>query len=380
MGSMATQSVKVRGVASRRQGLALDELLGGRGTVAKMPGRRDSETLETGGARALSPTGPDHDAEQLRLMTRVAWLYHMRGFKQSLIADTLDLSQSRVSRLLDSAVAQGIVHTTVQVPPGLQLELEQALQESYGLESAHVFDVPDPNDERSLLRDLGQMLAVHLREQPLVGDVIGLTSWSRTLRETVRSLDRMSGRSASFVVELLGDVGNPEVQHEAAEVTRQLARITGAEPRFLRVPGVTPSGAVRASLLDHDVHAQETLALHDRLDEALVGIGACTMDLELGAGDSSFAREQFDHARALGAVGEVNLRFIDAEGNAVASDLDDLVIGVTLEQLRRCPRRIAVAGGRSKYDAVRGSLRGGWINSLVTDVRTAQHLVETSSH
>ena len=348
--------------------------------MARTPGRRDSETLGTGGARALSPIGPDHDAEQLRLMTRVAWLYHMRGFKQSLIADTLDLSQSRVSRLLDSAVAQGIVHTTVQVPPGLQLELEQALQESYGLESAHVFDVPDPNDERSLLRDLGQMLAVHLREQPLVGDVIGLTSWSRTLRETVRSLDRMSGRSASFVVELLGDVGNPEVQHEAAEVTRQLARITGAEPRFLRVPGVTPSGAVRASLLDHDVHAQETLALHDRLDEALVGIGACTMDLELGAGDSSFAREQFDHARALGAVGEVNLRFIDAEGNAVASDLDDLVIGVTLEQLRRCPRRIAVAGGRSKYDAVRGSLRGGWINSLVTDVRTAQHLVETSSH
>lgn len=331
-------------------------------------------------ARSLRSAVPDADAEQLRLMTRVAWLYHMRGFKQSLIADTLDLSQSRVSRLLDAAVAQGIVHTTVRVLPGLQLELEQALQEGYGLESARVFDVPDPSDERSLLRDLGQMLAVYLREQPLDGDVIGFTSWSRTLRETVRSLDRTTGRSASFVVELLGDVGTPEVQHEAAEVTRQLARITGAQPRFLRVPGVTPSAAVRASLLDHDVHAQEALALHDKIDEALVGIGACTMDLQLRPGDSSFAREQFDHARALGAVGEVNLRFIDAEGNAVSSDLDDLVIGVTLEQLRRCPRRIAVAGGPSKYDAVRGSLRGGWINSLVTDVRTAEHLLETSSH
>ena len=312
-------------------------------------------------------------------MTRVAWLYHVRGFKQSLIADTLELSQSRVSRLLDSAVAQGIVHTTVRVPPGLQLELEQALQESYGLKSAQVFDVPDPGDEQSLLRDLGQVLAVYLREQPLAGNVIGFSSWSRTLRETVRWLDPAGGRPASFVVELLGDVGTPVVKHEAADVTRQLAHITGAQPRFLRVPGVTASAVVRATLLDHDVHAQETLALHDELDEALVGIGTCTTDLQLAPGDSSFAREQFDRVRALGAVGEVNLRFIDAEGNAIASDLDDVVIGVTLEQLRRCSRRIAVAGGPSKYDAIRGSLRGGWINSLVTDVRTANYLLASAS-
>ena len=347
--------------------------------MARTPDGRDRGLLSGPAVHATSPGGPDADAEQLRLMARVAWLYHMRGLKQSLIADALDLSQSRVSRLLDSAMAQGIVHTTVRVPPGLQLELEQALQESYGLAGAQVFDVPEPDDERSLLRDLGRMMAIHLREQPLDGDVIGFTSWSRTLRETVRSLEGTAGRTARFVVELLGDVGTPEVQHEAAELTRQLARFTGAQPRFLRVPGVTASAAVRATLLEHDVHARETLALHGELDEALVGIGPCTMDLQLMPGDSSFAREQFDHARALGAVGEVNLRFIDAEGHAIASDLDDLVIGVTLEQLRRCPRRIAVAGGPSKYDAIRGALRGGWINSLVTDVQTAEHLLRAVS-
>ena len=329
--------------------------------------------------RSAPSAGADGEPEQLRLITRVAWLYHVRGLKQSLIADVLDLSQSRVSRLLDAAVAHGIVHTTVRVPAGLQLELEQALQESYGLVRAQVFDVPDPDDESSLLRDLGRMLATHLREQPLEGEVIGITSWSRTLRETVRSLDGAAVHPARLVVELLGDVGTPEVQHEAAEVTRQLARYTDAQPRFLRVPGVTASSEVRATLLEHDLHAQETLALHDHLDDALVGIGPCTMDLKLMPGESSFAREQFDTARGLGAVGEVNLRFIDAEGNAIASDLDELVIGVTLEQLRRCPRRLAVAGGPSKYDAIRGSLLGGWVNSLVTDVSTAEHLLGAAS-
>ena len=348
--------------------------------MKKSAARGRSESLELPQRETAAPSVPDADADQLRLMTRVAWLYHVRGFKQAQIAREFEVSQSRVSRLLEAAAAHGIVHTTVRVPAGLQLELEHALQETYGLKHAQVFDVPDSSDERSLPRDLGHMLAVYLREQPLGGAVIGFTSWSRTLRETVRSLSTSPGRSASFVVELLGDVGTPEVQHEAAEVTRQLARLTGAQPRFLRVPGVTASAAMRATLLDHDAHARETLALHDQLDEALVGIGSCTIDPPLKPGDSFFTHAQFDRARALGAVGQVNLRFIDVEGNAITSELDDLVIGVTLEQLRRCARRIAVAGGPNKYDAIRGALRGGWINSLVTDVRTAEHLVKAAAH
>ena len=341
------------------------------------PERR--EVAEPLPRRASVPAGAESDTEQLRLMTRVAWLYHKRGLKQSQIADALDLSQSRVSRLLDAAVTQGIVQTTVRVPAGLQLELEYALQEAYGLRHAEVFEVADATDEHSLLRDLGQLLAVYLHEQPLDGEVIGFTSWSRTLRETVRSWDTSPGQTANFVVELLGDVGTPEVQHEAAEVTRQLARITGAQPQFLRVPGVTASAAVRATLLTHDAHARETLALHDRLDSALVGIGTCSIDPPLKPGDNFFTPEQFAYARSLGAVGQVNLRFIDLAGDAVTSELDDLVIGVTLEQLRRCGRRIAVAGGPTKYDAIGGAIRGGWINSLITDVRTAEHLLATAS-
>ena len=36
-------------------------------------------------------------------MTKVAWLYHMRGLRQRDIASRLGISQSRVSRLLDLA-------------------------------------------------------------------------------------------------------------------------------------------------------------------------------------------------------------------------------------------------------------------------------------
>ena len=92
--------------------------------------------------------------------------------------------------------------------------------------------------------------------------------------------------------------------------------------------------------------ARETLSLLSRIDEALVGIGTCAVDAPLRPGENFFSLKQFARAQKLGAVGQVNLRFIDADGNAVPSELDELVIGVSREQLLACSRTIAVAGGQ----------------------------------
>lgn len=318
------------------------------------------------------------DQDQLRLITRVAWLYHMRGLKQSQVADQLGLSQTRVSRLLETATTLGIVRTTVRPPAGLHLELEQQLIEAYGLLDAQIFGVPGSDDDL-LIADLGRFLAAYLADKPLVGDVVGLTSWSRTLRTTIASLDAPADRQSTYVVEMLGDVGPPDAQHEAAEGTRQLAEMLGASPRFLRVPGVVASSEERRALIDRDTHVREALAMLDRVDEALVGIGTCGIDPPLRAGDNFFTEAQFTRARQLGAVGQVNLRFIDIEGQAVPSELDEQVVGVTLEQLRACRRTIAVAGGPAKLAAIRGALKGGWVNTLVTDAETAGQLIAKAS-
>ena len=194
----------------------------------------------------------------------------------------------------------------------------------------------------------------------------------------MRVLEITNPAPASFVVEMLGDVGPPEVQHDAADVTQQLARLTGAQPRFLRVPGVVTSADVRTTLLEHDNHARETLAMLDRVDEALVGIGTCAVDAPLRPGENFFTEDQFEYARKLGAVGQVNLRFIDANGKPVESELDDMVIGVRLDQLAACERSIAVAGGANKYAAIRSSLIGGWVNTIITDVDTAKYLIKNA--
>jgi DNA-binding transcriptional regulator LsrR (DeoR family) len=59
----------------------------------------------------------------------------------------------------------------------------------------------------------------------------------------------------------------------------------------------------------------------------------------------------------------------------VESSLDGRVIGVDSGSLLSVDRRIAVAGGRQKWPAIRASLRGGWVTVLVTDVETATYLM-----
>ena len=75
--------------------------------------RRDTSRTRETRALALAPG----DQDTLRLVARVAWMYHVRNLKQSEVADALGLSQSRVSRLLDTATSLGISAPLSASPP-----------------------------------------------------------------------------------------------------------------------------------------------------------------------------------------------------------------------------------------------------------------------
>jgi DNA-binding transcriptional regulator LsrR (DeoR family) len=69
-------------------------------------------------------------------------------------------------------------------------------------------------------------------------------------------------------------------------------------------------------------------------------------------------------------VGDICARFFDQLGREVLPATG--VIGVSLDQLRAIPEVIGIAGGMEKVRAVLGALRGGYINTLITDVTTAR--------
>lgn len=318
------------------------------------------------------------DDAALRLVTKAARLYHTHGLRQTEIAARLGISQSKVSRLLQQAEEARIVRTVVATPLHLHPELEEAVEEKFGLAEVHVVEAVDDADDAELVRDLASAAAALLGDLSQDAPTVAWSSWSRTLRATVDAMMPLR-LGTEHVVEMVGDLGPPHLQHEAARSTQQLASLLGAEPVFLRTPGVVPTPEVARLIVGQDGYAREALDLLDDIDLALISVGALEPSSPLEPGRGFFTKQQIAEVKKAGAVGEVCMRYVDADGNPVESPLDELTIGVTLDQLARARRRWAVVGGRSKHPAIRAVLAGGYVDVLVTDVATARHLTDDGS-
>ena len=75
-------------------------------------------------------------------------------------------------------------------------------------------------------------------------------------------------------------------------------------------------------------------------------------------------------------AGEVCANFFDREGQEAAPPVKDRIIAITMEDYKKIPVRIGVAGGEEKAEAIRAAVKGNYINVLVTDLLTAKLLKE----
>ena len=314
--------------------------------------------------------------DELRLMAKVARMYYRDGLRQVQITDRLNIHQSTVSRLLKRAETEGIVRMTLTMPSGLHPELEDALQSSFGLREAIVVDAGDHED--LIVRDLGAAAAFYLETTLKARDVVGISSWSAALLAMVEAIHPGPRTGVSQVVQILGGIGNPGAELHATQLTRRLANLLGGVATLLPAPGAVGSADARRVMLK-DRYVQEAIAVFKSITVALVGIGSVTPSKMLAASGNVFSSKELKSLSERGAVGDICLRFFDANGAPVVTPLNDRVIAIELSDLKRVDRVVGIAGGRRKFAAIRGALRGRRVNVLITDKGTAERLVKSAS-
>ncbi len=312
----------------------------------------------------------------MRLTTRVASLYHERHLGQTQIAEQLGLSQARVSRLLKQAESLGIVRITVHVPEGVHAEIEAQLESRYGLDEMIVVEVSDAafTDDDMLNQGLASTVASYLELMVPSHASIGVSSWSSALLAAVNAMRPTGPGETKTIVQVLGGMGFANSQRFATRLTERLAQLSKAEAIFMLAPGVVTSLAAKDALLT-DPSCLQALERFDTLSALLVGIGPIPPSRMLRESGNVFTDQDLADLLAAGAVGDVCMRFYDAQGQHVNTAFDERVLGIGVAQMRRTRRRIGVAGGRRKFEAIRGALRGGWLTTLITDLQTAQRLL-----
>lgn len=305
------------------------------------------------------------DEEELALALDVAKAYYLADESKVAIAARFGVTRFQVARLLDVARESGMVHIEVRAPGGIDRELSVLLQAALGIREAIVVS---SLAGVSPLDDVGFALARTVSSMVRPGDVVGLT-WSRA---TISMTNQLTHLEPCSLVQLGGHVeaaGLPGT----VEIVRRAAQISGGVAYPIYAPLVVQD-AHTAESLRRQATIAEAISMFDRLTMAVVSIGAW-----MPSGSTIYDSSSEDLRRKAtdaGAVGEISGRLFDAQGEPLPFLIDDQVIGISLDQLRRVPDVIVTSYGAYRADATIAAARAGLINTLVTDRSLAQAIVE----
>jgi DNA-binding transcriptional regulator LsrR (DeoR family) len=279
----------------------------------------------------------------------VAKLHYESELSQVDIARRLGVSTATISRLLQRARTEGIVRIEVLdvvTPEDITSQLVGAL----GLKKAAVIEAPVSGALPALAAPLGGLL----RELDLTaGSVIGI-GWGRAIREVIRTgLPRLPG---VLTVPATGGMQQQAPHFQINEFVRLAAEQLGGTPHFIHAPYL-PSAELRQAFLG-DSAISDSVSLWDRVDVAIVGATPSEQALVHAAGD-------------------VIRHYFDAAGNLISWEGEGRMIAMSPAQLRAVPLVIGIAASPEKAPAIIGAVRAKLINALVTDIKTAQAILES---
>lgn len=308
-----------------------------------------------------------------RLLTKVSKLYYEDGLSQDEIVARLHTSRSTISRLLQQAKDEGIVRIVIHPPVGTFTAIETKIEQKYQIEEVVVVDAQPLDSPQTVARELGIAAANYLLRVIDQTDVIGI-SWGYTIRSMVDALEPKDFPDVR-IVQMTGGIGKPESESHTTELCHKMARTLSCKLALLPAPGVVQSVQTREVYL-MDKHVRTAMSLLPSITLAFVGIGSLNSYSFSVRDETILTESDLNEVVANGAVGDIALRFIDANGQPVESELNERIIGIDLDNLHKIPRVVGVASGANKIEPIRAALRGKLINVLITDHTTAKALAD----
>ena len=313
--------------------------------------------------------------DHIHLVTKAANLYYVKKEKQVAIANRLEISQATVSRLVKEAIKENLVVFKLNSSISEHINLEEELREKYNLKDIYI--VNHSSDELQLINNLGSYTAFYLQNTLKKNDIVGVSCWSQALLSTANLMTKLDKSFKADVVQILGGLGSSTFESHAYQLTSKFAEIFNGKAYMLPAPGILDSKSGKDVLMK-DAYIQKIHELFRKLTIVLVGIGQIKQSKLLSESGNSFNVKELEILKKNNVVGDINLRFIDNNGRNIKTNLDKRIMGIDLDLLKKVPRRIAVAGGKQKHKAIRASLLGGFINTLITDSKTADYLIKSN--
>ncbi|MGV3549744.1 sugar-binding transcriptional regulator [Rhizobium sp.] len=317
---------------------------------------------------------PREELNTARQMHQALVMHFLEGLTQAQIADRLGVSHATVNRLIKRGRQLGLVEIKIKSPVEPLVEMEERLVALGGISRAVV--VPTVSENKlTALQAVGEAAARLLLETIADGDTICITG-GKGVSAVVAGLHGPHELDVEItpVTGLVQGKHYTDVNHVGALMAERL----GGRAYQIHAPLFADDAAERAMLMKmrsvSDVFAKARAA---RI--GVVGIGSILSD------DSSYydlhpsSGTDRDAIGKSGAYCELLAHLLDREGRVCDYALNRALVSLTLDEFSQIPMKIGVAAGPNKAGPILSVMKGGHLDTLVTDEATAMRIIDMAA-
>jgi DNA-binding transcriptional regulator LsrR (DeoR family) len=320
---------------------------------------------------SVAPESVENDEQNpaRRLRLRAAWMYFVEEMTQNEIALKLGVGRVTVVRLLAAARERNEVKITIGDRLAACVEAERLLESRFGVEEAIVVPLSargaDPTGP--VAAATGAYVSSLVRANMRIG-----VGWGRTLVSSLAFMNERNVENLS-VVSLLGGIMKAR-KFNPAEFAWRFASLFQADCYLMTAPLVVDSAATRQTLIER-CGLGDIFELAKSLDAVVLGAAGMGADATAHLSKLISNAERASLVKA-GAVGDVLFNFFDANGKLVDHPINERVMSVPLDIVRKVPVRVMAAGGANKVQALAAALAMVQPTVLITDEYTAKDVLK----
>ncbi|MCI8756394.1 MAG: sugar-binding transcriptional regulator [Oscillospiraceae bacterium] len=310
--------------------------------------------------------------EKWNILATVANLYYNSELTQNQIAERLYTSRSKISRMLKEARELGIVEIYIREPWERDLEYEQKIQEQFHLKSIRIIKQKDTDKEKA--KNLIYEAAAYYLDSIIKENMVIGISWGNTLYHVIKYIAANNHKNIPVtVVPIMGAANINSPEKDGLDLSKDLASAYGGKYQYIYAPLFVKNREIKESLIQDD-NIKGPLNLAKNADVILTSVGSVVYK----SWHNYLSSKVFDALEEKGVVGHIGGHFFNIYGQELDSALTERMIGIDMDDFKKCRETICIALGEKKAEAVLGAIRGNYISALIIDDKCAKKILEIS--
>lgn len=303
-----------------------------------------------------------------KMIVKAALLFYKENVNQTEIAQQLGVSRPTVATLLKEAVERGIVKISIQDSEIMNFEQQEILAKKYGLKTVLISSASDSEDEAK--QEVGNLCATFVENNLKRIKSLGI-GWGSTLNKFAEATSFHHFEDLS-IVPLIGGVDVSNVKNQSNHLAFILSQKYNCNVDYFYAPAIAESLEMKETF-DKSQFINNIIRKGKNVDMAIAAVGnpiESSSYRKLGY----FSEEDSREMKEKNVIGDILATFFNQEGQPVATNISQKIIGINLEDLMNIKEVVVVASGKEKAPSIQYLLKQPVIDHLIIDSEIAATL------